>query len=152
MKKYIILIASIVAISCQEKIKKEPTSVTTETKIVEKDTLNQQISDTIYLKNKNKNGVFYAESALDSIHSKVYLKFKNESASKMIATIIPSTGKGNIRFSQIIYPDNSSNGPFGYKLDTEVNQKGEYILVVGHSLMADAPFIGAFKVKVRLIN
>ena len=136
----------------KEKIKQEPTSVATETIIVQKDTLNNQIGDTIYLKNKNNKGVFYAESSLDSVHSKVYLKFKNESGTKLKATIIPSTGRGNIRFSQIIFPDNSADGPFGYKLDMELNQKGDYVLVIGHSLMADGPFIGAFKVKVQLIH
>lgn len=151
MKKFVVLLASIAAISCQEKKNNpEPTATSSETTAVVKDTTNTQIGDTIYLKYKNDKGIFFVESALDSIPSKVYLKFNNETAKNLKAEIIPSTGKGNIRFNQIIFPDNSADGPFGQQLNVALTQKGTYILTVGQSLMADAPLIGKFKVRVSL--
>jgi len=65
------------------------------------------------------------------------------------AKIVPTTGKGNIRFNQIIFPDKTSDGPFGTDLEIHLRQKGSYVLVIGRSLMADNPFSGGFKVQLE---
>ena len=108
------------------------------------------VDDTINLNFKNEQGIYVAEGILDSIHSKIYLKFKNDKSAKLSAKIIPSEGKGNIRFNQIIFPDNTADGPFGMELKTDLKQKGNTIIVIGHSLMADYPYFGKFKVEVSV--
>lgn len=80
---------------------------------------------------ENKDSII-AEGSLDSIHPRIYVKIKNEDLSKLKATIIPSTANGNIRFNQIISPDNTSDGPFGKELNIELKQKGNYIQVSGY--------------------
>lgn len=67
----------------------------------------------------------------------------------MKARIVPTTGKGNIRFNQIIFPDKTSDGPFGMDLKIQLKQKGNHIIVIGHSLMADNPFWGKFEVQLE---
>jgi hypothetical protein len=155
MKKYLLLSLSIFICSCRQKENKNPVSNTSEDTVsssdesvsIQETEKNEQIEDTLYMKHRNKEGLFVAESALDSIHSKIYVKFDNEKKGKLTATLLPTTGKGNIRFSQIIYPDATANGPFGKDLEVDLKQKGTYILVVGHSLMADNPFWGSFKIQ-----
>ena len=154
MKNYLILLLSILVFSCQQKETKKNTVETSDTIFTkknkeEKKEENKQIEDTIFMNFANDKGLYIAEGALDSIHSKVYVKFKNEDLGELDAKIIPSTGKGNIRFNQIILPDKSSDGPFGMDLKIQLKQKGNHILVIGHSLMADSPFWGKFKVQLE---
>lgn len=153
MKKISILLLSIFFFSCQQKETKTtpvPPSdpiIVKNNKEKENKEENKQTGDTIFLNFKNEKGVFTAEGLLDSIHQKVYVKFNNEDAGELAVKIIPTTGKGNIRFNQIIFPDKTSDGPFGMDLKIPLKQKGSYIMVIGHSLMADNPFWGKFEVQ-----
>jgi len=65
------------------------------------------------------------------------------------AQILPAGGKGNIRFNQIIFPDKASDGPFGMDMKIDLKQKGNHVLVIGHSLMADEPYFGKFSVQLE---
>ncbi|WP_428229593.1 hypothetical protein [Flavobacterium sp.] len=150
MKIFLIPFVSIFFFSCQQKENKN-VKVNPSNQIVSKKNKeeNKQIGDTIFMNFKNEKGLLIAEGVVDSIHSKIYVKFKNEDPAVLKATIIPSTGKGNIRFNQIIFPDKNSDGPFGMDLEMVLKQKGNYILVIGHSLMADNPYWGKFKVQLE---
>jgi hypothetical protein len=152
MKNFCMLLLSIFFFSCQQKeIKKNPVPVSDSVSVIEKENIeeNKQIGDTILLNFKNEKGLYVAEGSLDSIHPRVYLKFKNEDSGEINAKILPSTGKGNIRFNQIIFPDQSSDGPFGMDLKINLTQKGNHIIVIGHSQMADNPFWGKFNVELE---
>lgn len=149
------LLLSVFFFSCQQKENKISDDVPISNSNISKKNKehpkeeNIQINDTIFMKFKNENGVFIAEGVLDSIRPRIYVKFKNEDLGELNAKIIPTTGKGNIRFNQIIFPDESSDGPFGMDLSIQLVQKGNYILVIGHSQMADNPFWGKFKVQLE---
>lgn len=157
MKHYLIFLLPILFYSCQQKEIKNnpiPTSdsiVTTkdkeESKPIKEE--NKQIGDTIFMNTKDEKNLLTAEGVLDSVHSKVYVKFKNETLGELNGKIIPTTGKGNIRFNQIISPNKASDGPFGMDLKIQLKQKGNYILVIGHWLMADNPYYGTFKVELE---
>ena len=151
MKSWFLLLISILFFSCQQKENKKP-AAEAPTPVVqqEKKQENEQIGDTIALNFKNEENVFSAEGHLDSLHSKVYVQFKNEDLGELNAQIIPDAGKGNIRFNQIIFPDKTSDGPFGMDMKMPLQQKGTHILVIGHSLMADNPYYGDFKVQLNI--
>ncbi|MDP5199867.1 hypothetical protein [Flavobacterium sp. DG2-3] len=110
---------------------------------------NLQTGDTIVMNVKNEKGLYTAEGTLNSATSKVYIKFKNENSANLKAKIILPEG-GNIRFNQIIAPDKSSDGPFGMDLEKKLEQKGDYILVIGHSQMAENPYVGKFGVQLEM--
>ncbi|TDW49157.1 hypothetical protein EV144_103684 [Flavobacterium sp. 270] len=156
MKNLLMLLIAVFFLSCQQKENKNTstsimvsdTNQTEKSKVVSKE-YNKQTGDTIFMNFKDEKGFYTAESALDSIHSKIYLKFKNEEPAELTAEIVPAAGKGNIRFNQIISPDKSSDGPFGMDLKIKLEQKGNYILVIGHSQMADNPYQGKFNVKLK---
>ncbi|KQB42630.1 hypothetical protein [Flavobacterium aquidurense] len=156
MKNFLIPLISIFFFSCQQKENKIA-PVSSSDSIVTKDSVttnkieeeNKQTGDTIVLNFKDEKGFYTAEGSLDSIHPRIYLKFNNEYSGELNGKIIPTTGKGNIRFNQIIFPDNTSDGPFGMDLKINLTQKGDHIIVVGHSQMADNPFWGKFRVQLE---
>ena len=150
MKFFVMLSLSVLLFSCQEKENKKPYVHSSDSVYAKKKKKedNKQIGDTIYLDSFNEKGLYKAEGSLDSIHPRVYVKFKNEDLGDLKARIIPTTGKGNIRFNQIIFPDKSSDGPFGMDLKMQLRQKGNHVLVIGHSLMADNPYYGKFEVLI----
>lgn len=150
MKHYLILLLSISILSCQQSKNKNVTINSSDTIVLKKNKPeNKQIGDTLYMDFKENKDSIFAEGLLDSIHPRIYVKIKNDDLSKLKGSIIPSTANGNIRFNQIISPDNTSDGPFGKELKIELKQKGNYILVIGHSLMADNAYWGKFKVKLE---
>ncbi|MFB9076328.1 hypothetical protein ACFFLS_19345 [Flavobacterium procerum] len=152
MKSFFILLILIFSFSCQQK-KMETSDVHTDSnpvKEIKKENL--QINDTLFLKYKNKNNQFTAEGSIDSIHSRIYVKFSNEYPSQLIGKIITPEEKANIRFNQIIFPDKTSDDPFESDLKIDIKQKGFYILVIGHSQMAENPYWGKFEVQLQNIN
>lgn len=151
MKNLYILLFSIFFFSCQQKENKKA-SAESPNPVVQKEEKqeNKQIGDTIAMSFKNDENIFSAEGHLDSLNSKVYVQFKNEDLGELNAQIVPEAGKGNIRFNQIIFPDKTSDGPFGMDLKIPIKQKGIHVLVIGHSLMADNPYYGNFKVQLNI--
>lgn len=151
MKNLSLLLISIFFLSCQQKENKE-SSAESPMPVVQKEKKqeNKQISDTIAMNFTNEANVFLAEGHLDSLNSKVYVQFKNDDLGELNAQIIPDSGKGNIRFNQIIFPDKTSDGPFGMDMKIPLQQKGTHILVIGHSLMADNPYYGNFRVQLKI--
>jgi hypothetical protein len=151
MKNILFLLISIFFFSCQHKENKKASVKALEPILTKKNKEeNKQFGDTIFMNYRDKKHFFVAEGFLDSIHSRIYVKFKNEEPGELEATIVPTTGKGNIRFNQIIFPDKTSDGPFGMDLKIHLDQEGNYIIVIGHSLMADNPFSGKFNVQLEI--
>ncbi|KAF2329048.1 hypothetical protein [Flavobacterium daemonense] len=153
MKNAMFLILFTFFFSCQQKEKQKENktnSVIPDTIVVKKERAeNKQIDDTIFMNFKDDNNLNTAEGLLDSVHPRVFVKFKNESLGTLEAKIILATNNGNIRFNQIIFPDNSSDGPFGKDLKMQLTQKGNHVIVIGHSQMADNPYWGNFKVELK---
>ena len=152
MKNLLLLLLSISLFSCQQKEKMDTVVETSDTtsNITKKNTEeNKQIGDTIFMKYKSDEGFYTAEGVLDSVHPRIYVKFNNENSGELKARIIPTKGKGNIRFNQIIFPDATSDGPFGMDLKMPLTQKGNHIVVIGHSQMADGPYWGKFEVELE---
>lgn len=150
MKNILFLLISIFFFSCQKKENHTSESAVESILLKKNKEYNKQFGDTIFMNYRNKEHFFIAEGLLDSIHSKIYVKLENQEPGELEAKIITTIGKGNIRFNQIIFPDKTSDGPFGMDLKIHLDQKGKYILVIGHSLMADNPFLGKFKVQVEI--
>ncbi|MFB3387108.1 hypothetical protein [Flavobacterium sp. LAR06] len=157
MKNFLMLLLSAFFFSCQQKENKETSIAVSDSIPIEKTKEknkqvkeeNKQIGDTIFMVYKNEKNLYIAEGSLDSVHSKVYIKFKNENLGELKAQILPAGGKGNIRFNQIIFPDKAADGPFGMDLKIDLKQKGDHVLIIGHSLMADEPYFGKFRVQLE---
>jgi hypothetical protein len=62
----------------------------------------------------------------------------------------PNNPKGNIRITQIILPDQKSDGPFGRDLKYSLTQTGQYMLIIGENKMAGDPWSGQVELKLTL--
>ena len=153
MKNYQALLLSVCLFSCQQNGQKKAAIITSDTLVVkETAAANKQNGDTIHVDLLAEKGLAIAEASIDSLHPRAYVQFNMEVSVLLKASIVPTTGKGNIRFNQILSPDKTSDGPFGTDLEIHLKQKGSYVLVIGRSLMADNPFSGEFKVLLETIE
>jgi hypothetical protein len=154
MTKYII-IAALFFLSCKQKGNNETIpvnmsdTIVTETEKTAIERLNEQKDDTIRMINQDAKGVYSAIGSIDSIHSRIYVKFTNKDEAYLKATITTMEGEGNIRFNQIIFPDKTADGPFGKEMELKLKTQGEHTLIIGYSLMAEGRYEGEFKVEVR---
>ncbi|HTG57413.1 MAG TPA: hypothetical protein VL943_14145, partial [Niabella sp.] len=48
----------------------------------------------------------------------------------------------NIRISQVVRPDGSTDGPFGQQLVYDIKQRGNYTIVINKSNMASGTQVG----------
>ena len=150
----IVFVIALFFVSCMQKNNTEIIPITmSDTIVTEKDKAKgkiQQIDDTIHLNFIDEKGLFTVEGSIDSLHPRIYVKFENDDLGKFKAKIVTNSRKGNIRFNQIVFPDSTADGPFGTNLNLELKQTGKHMLVIGHSLMADNPYVGKFKVELQI--
>ncbi|MCH5596922.1 hypothetical protein [Niabella ginsengisoli] len=57
-------------------------------------------------------------------------------------SISHSLPDANIRISQIVLPDGSTDGPFGQQMSFDVKQKGNYTIIINKSNMASGTQVG----------
>ncbi|MEO5776638.1 MAG: hypothetical protein ABIQ27_07015 [Flavobacterium sp.] len=164
MKNYLIAIVVLLLIfSCKQKEQTKvipvnmsdtiPIAIGTEKEKAKESFLNEQHGDTIKMLIQDEKGNYSAIGTIDSIHPRIYVKFVNDAICSLKASVIPAKFEdSNIRFNQIIFPDKTADGPFGKDLEQELTQNGEYILIIGHSQMAENPYQGKFKVEIQLSN
>lgn len=57
-------------------------------------------------------------------------------------SITHSRPDANIRISQIVLPDGSTDGPFGQQLNFDIKQKGNYTIIINKSNMASGTQVG----------
>ncbi|MBN8864529.1 MAG: hypothetical protein J0H92_14235 [Sphingobacteriales bacterium] len=91
-----------------------------------------------------------AKGAISKTKSQVYCFLSVKKKQTIRARLIPATDDLNIRFSQLIFPDKTTDGPFGRELVYPVRQPGTYQLVISPNRMASGPFNGDFELKVSL--
>ncbi|MDQ8750962.1 hypothetical protein [Elizabethkingia miricola] len=80
---------------------------------------------------------------------KLIIHLKNAGNMKITGKIISESGNQNIRFNNVELNDQSIDGPFGQDIEYNLNQKGNYSLIIGKSLMADGSQKGKFSVQLK---
>lgn len=80
---------------------------------------------------------------------KLVIHLKNAGNMKITGKITSESGNQNIRFNNIELNNQSIDGPFGQDIEYNLNQKGDYSLVIGKSLMADGSQKGKFSVQLK---
>jgi len=89
-----------------------------------------------------------AKGKLDKDPITCYLQVDRKAI--ITAKLVPLDKELNIRFSQIILPDGTSDGPFGQELKYTLKQKGMHRFIVGSNLMADGKRKGEFEIKLAV--
>lgn len=81
---------------------------------------------------------------IKGLSDKVTYVFEVSKGQKLNASVNPSKGTGNIRFNQLFSPSGNIEGPFGNTLQYDLNESGDWKLVVGESNMEGTPYEGEF--------
>lgn len=76
--------------------------------------------------------------------------FEVRQGQKLTASVKPAKGQGNIRFNQIFDPSGNADGPFGNQMTYNLNQSGDWKLVVGESNMLGEPFVGEYMLTIEI--
>ena len=69
---------------------------------------------------------------------------------KLSGMLSSNDSTANVRFSQIIMPDGSADGPFGREITYDLPLKGSYNLIVHENMMAGDPWEGVFSIEIDL--
>ncbi len=79
------------------------------------------------------------------------VSFINSTAkSAEISITFPNASGANLRFSQIVMPDGSMDGPFGIKTGYNLNQQGWYTLIFSENQMAGERWSGEAVISITL--
>lgn len=106
----------------------------------------------------NDSGFIFLDFSEPRIHEKirkdpnriVFLEFNLNDTATLSGRLTSNDSIANIRFSQIILPDGTSDGPFGRELQYNLTQTGRYRLSVHEDMMAGDPWGGVFMVRLAL--
>ncbi|WP_426478076.1 hypothetical protein ACP3T3_00915 [Chryseobacterium sp. CBSDS_008] len=82
-------------------------------------------------------------------NQKLVLQLRNVRSTKISGRIIPESGQDNIRFNNIELNKQSIDGPFGKDFEYELNQVGDYSIVIQKSSMASGSQKGKFRVILK---
>jgi hypothetical protein len=112
--------------------------------------MNVQDKNSIHLSFADGSDSVSVTGKLDSLYSSVSCIFSITGKKKLTARIETAKRSTNIRFNQIILPGKKADGPFGKEIEYDLPEKGIYTLIIGHSLMAENPYAGSFRLHVTL--
>lgn len=77
----------------------------------------------------------------------VYLTFDCEKGKLLRGRLSSKDPDANLRISQIILPDGSMDGPFGWDIAYDLPETGTYRLAIHENMMAGTPWEGDFRVE-----
>jgi hypothetical protein len=69
---------------------------------------------------------------------------------RLTAILVPETKSMNIRFTQLIMPDSTMDGPFGQQFNYDLKQKGVYKIIISPNNMADGKTKGDFLIRLSV--
>lgn len=129
----------------------EPEPVTFDGVVNQPDTIpyNVQIDTVIHL-SLDSVQTATAKGAISKTKSQIYCYLSVSKKQTIRARLIPASEDLNIRFSQLIFPDRRTDGPFDRELVYALSQPGMYQLVIAPNRMASGPFNGDFELQVSL--
>lgn len=64
-------------------------------------------------------------------------------------SIIPGKPDANLRISQVVMPDGSTDGPFGQQITFDARQKGDYVIIINKSNMASGSQVGDVLINIE---
>ncbi len=78
-----------------------------------------------------------------------FLKINNKKPQVYTLQLQPLDTLGNIRFSQVLLPDGTSDGPFGTELTYNFEFSGTYIIKMAENMMSGDPWEGDVVLTVK---
>jgi hypothetical protein len=69
---------------------------------------------------------------------------------KLTASVAPIPASGNIRIAQIISPSGNADGPFGNSMTYNLNEAGNWKLILSENQMAGDPWEGQYNLTIGI--
>ncbi|HMR82660.1 MAG TPA: hypothetical protein PKE30_05995 [Niabella sp.] len=79
----------------------------------------------------------------------IYVTITDMDTGLLNASISHSKPDANLRISQVIMPDGSTDGPFGQQITFDARQKGDYVIIINKSNMASGSQIGDVVINIE---
>jgi len=76
--------------------------------------------------------------------------FEVSNGQKLNASVKPKTGEGNIRIAQIIDPSGKADGSFGDQMTYNLNESGDWKLVLSENMMSGEPWAGEYLLTIEI--
>jgi hypothetical protein len=77
--------------------------------------------------------------------------FTNTDAKKAhVVVTFPAGKQGNLRWSQVVMPDGTMDGPFGQDTNYNLAQTGSYELIFHENMMSGDPWTGDARIMITL--
>ncbi|HEX2788534.1 MAG TPA: hypothetical protein VHP32_11610 [Ignavibacteria bacterium] len=76
--------------------------------------------------------------------------FEVSKGQKLTASVVPVPSNGNIRIGQIISPSGNSDGPFGNQMTYDLNEAGNWKLILSENQMAGDPWEGQYNLTIGI--
>ncbi|KGE13435.1 hypothetical protein [Sphingobacterium deserti] len=100
------------------------------------------------LTEESKKPIIFERQKVEGV--KDTLTFDVKHAATFTAAIKTLDGSGSIRINQIVFPDGTTDGPFGDSMTDSLTKTGTYQLIIGESQMQENRYSGAYTVTVEL--
>ena len=108
---------------------------------------NVQVDTVINLSFAKDSTSLTARGSINKKSEPVICYLKVDKACTINGTIIPGDSQLNIRFSQIIMPDQKSDGPFTRQIKYDLKQAGVYKIIIAPNNMAEGKRSGDFSLR-----
>ncbi len=110
---------------------------------------NQQVGSSINLRFDRDSSSLTADGQLTKDIPRVIAYLPVDRNTTLTATLMPADSM-NLRFSQLVMPDSTMDGPLGQKFNYDLNQKGVYQFIIAPNNMADGARTGSFKIRMSV--
>ena len=112
--------------------------------------VNMQEDNSINFSFAPDSSTLTAKGSINSVKDHITGYLPVDRNAELTAQLIPDDEDLNIRFTQIIMPDSSMDGPFGRQLRYTLTQKGLYKIIISPSTMAEGKVKGDFLVRIQV--
>lgn len=111
---------------------------------------NIQIDSLIHIAIPDGQNMVKTRAAIEQDAGIVICQWKIKSPKRLQATIVPGKAGLKLRFSELVYPNQRTEGPFGKSIRINLTEPGLYQLKITPNQMAGSRHQGEFELEFRL--
>ncbi|MFN4313236.1 MAG: hypothetical protein ACK4E0_03005 [Chitinophagaceae bacterium] len=111
---------------------------------------NIQIDSLIHIAIADGQNMVKTRAAIEQDAGIVICQWKTKSPKRLQATIVPVKVGLKLRFSELVYPNKRTEGPFGKSISINLEEPGLYQLKITPNQMAGSRHQGEFELEFRL--
>ncbi len=112
--------------------------------------VNEQTDSVIHFSFDRDSSSLTASGFIKSARDHITGYLPVDRKAQLTAWLIPKEKDMNIRFTQLIMPDSTMDGPFGTQFKYALQQKGMYKIIISANTMADGSTKGDFLIRLQV--